>query len=409
VFVIDIEPIRERFSAVAPFLDERGRRLVAAAEAFAAGYGGIAAVAKATGIAPSTIGRGLTELAQDEPSPRIRRPGAGRKPTISQDPSLLQDLEALVEPTTRGDPEAPLRWTCKSVRRLAQALQAQGHQVSRTLIAELLNQAGYSLQGNCKTREGDSHPDRDAQFGHINAQAATALAEKQPVISVDTKKKELVGDFRNPGREYRPQGNPEEVRVHDFLIKEIGRAVPYGVYDLAANSGWVSVGVDHDTAAFAVNSIRQWWLAVGRARYPQATRLMITADGGGSNGSRVRLWKRELQNLANELGLDIVVSHLPPGTSKWNKIEHRLFSFISQNWRAKPLVSYRVIVELISATTTKTGLTVRCELDTGQYPSGIVVSDAEMAAINIKRAEFHGEWNYTISPNIYPQNPAFIC
>src|SRR5206468_3231238 len=337
VVVIDIEPIRERFLTVAPFLDERGRRLVAAAEAFAAGYGGIAAVAMATGIAPSTIGRGLKELAWGEPSDRVRRPGAGCKTTVSKDPTLLRDLEALVEPTTRGDPGSPLRWTCKSVRRLAQALQAQGHEVSRSLVAGL----------------------------------------------------------RNNGREYRPQGKPEEVRVHDFLIKELGRSVPYGVYDLAANSGWVSVGVDHDTAAFAVNSIRQWWRTVGRARYPEATRLLITADGGGSNGSRVRLWKRELQKLANELGLDIVVSHLPPGTSKWNKIEHRLFSFISRNWRAKPLVSYRVIVELISASTTKTGLTVRCELDTGQYPSGIVVSDAEMAAINIKRAEFHGEWNYT--------------
>jgi hypothetical protein len=272
----------------------------------------------------------------------------------------------------------------------------------------LLNDAGYSLQSNRKTTEGDSHPDRDAQFGYINAQVTAALVEKQPVISVDTKKKELVGDFRNNGREYRPQGDPEEVRVHDFLIKELGRAVPYGVYDLAANSGWVSVGVDHDTAAFAVNSIRQWWLSVGRARYPQATRLLITADGGGSNGSRVRLWKRELQNLADQLGLDIVVSHLPPGTSKWNKIEHRLFSFISQNWRAKPLVSYRVIVELISATTTRTGLTVRCELDTRQYPAGIVVSDAEMAAINIKRAEFDGEWNYTISPDAQRPNRAFI-
>ncbi len=408
VVVIDIEPIRERFSAVAPFLDERGRRLVAAAEAFAAGYGGIAAVAIATGVAPSTIGRGLKELAQDEPSERVRRPGAGRKPTISKAPTLLSDLEALVEPTTRGDPESPLRWTCKSVRRLAQALQAQGHEVSRTLVGHLLNEAGYSLQGNRKTTEGDSHPDRDAQFGYINTQVSTALAEQQPVISVDTKKKELVGDFRNNGREYRPQGNPEEVRVHDFLIKELGRAVPYGIYDLAANSGWVSVGVDHDTAAFAVNSIRQWWQADGRARYPKATRLLITADGGGSNGSRVRLWKRELQKLANELGLDIVVSHLPPGTSKWNKIEHRLFSFISQNWRAKPLVSYRVIVELISATTTETGLTVRCQLDTGQYPSGIVVSDAEMAAINIQRAEFHGEWNYTISPDPHRPNRAFI-
>jgi Rhodopirellula transposase DDE domain len=409
VVVIDVKPIRERFSTVAPFLDQRGRRLVAAAEAFAAGYGGIAAVAAATGMAPSTIGRGLKELAQDEPSERIRRPGAGRKPTICKDPTLLSDLEALVEPTTRGDPESPLRWTCKSVRRLAETLCAQGHQVSRTLVTELLNTAGYSLQGNRKTKEGDSHPDRDAQFAYINTQVAAALAEQQPAISVDTKKKELVGDFRNNGREYRPQGNPEEVRVHDFLIKELGRAIPYGVYDLAANSGWVSIGVDHDTAAFAVNSIRQWWHKVGRARHPDATRLLITADGGGSNGSRVRLWKCELQKLANELGIDIVVSHLPPGTSKWNKIEHRLFSFISQNWRAKPLVSYRVIIELISATTTKTGLTVCCELDTGQYPSGIVVSDEDMAAIKIKRAEFHGEWNYTISPNTYPPNCALIC
>src|SRR5246127_5588201 len=305
VVVIDVEPIRERFSTVAPFLDERGRRLVAAAEAFAAGYGGIAAVAMATGIAPSTIGRGLKELAQDEPSQRVRRPGAARKPAIVKDPILVADLEALVEPTTRGDPESPLRWTCKSVRRLAQALQAQGHEVSRTLVAHLLDEAGYSLQGNRKTTEGDSHPDRDAQFGYINTQVSTAVAEQQPVISVDTKKKELVGDFRNNGREYRPQGNPEEVRVHDFLIKELGRAVPYGVFDLAANSGWVSVGVDHDTAAFAVNSIRRWGLTVGRIRYPGATRLLITADGGGSNGSRVRLWKRELQKLANELDLDI--------------------------------------------------------------------------------------------------------
>ena len=408
VAVIDVNPIRERFSAVASFLDERGRRLVAAAEAFAAGYGGITAVAAATGMAPSTIGRGLKELAQDKPSGRVRRPGGGRKPTISKDPSLRCDLEALVEPTTRGDPESPLRWTCKSVRKLAEALRVQGHQVSHTLVAELLNVAGYSLQANRKTKEGDSHPDRDAQFAHINTQVAAALAEEQPVISVDTKKKELVGDFRNNGREYRPQGKPEEVRVHDFLIKELGRAVPYGIYDLAANSGWVSVGVDHDTAAFAVNSIRQWWFKVGRTRYPDATRLLISADGGGSNGSRVRLWKYELHNLANELGLDIVVSHLPPGTSKWNKIEHRLFSFISQNWRAKPLVSYRVIVELISATTTKTGLTVRCELDTAQYPSGIVVSDEQMAAINIKRSTFHGDWNYTISPNTHSPNRAFI-
>jgi len=317
VVVIDVEPIRERFTTLASFLDERCRRLLAATEAFAAGYGGIAAVALATGMAPSTIGRGLKQLAQDEPTQRIRRPGAGRKPAIVKDLTLLPDLEALVEPTTRGDPQSPLRWSCTSVRRLAQTLQDLGHQVGRTLVAELLNTMGYSLQGNRKTKEGDSHPDRDAQFARINTQVATALAEQQPVISVDTKKKELVGDFRNNGREYRPQGHPQEVRVHDFLINELGRAVPYGVYDLAANSGWVSVGVDHDTAApcslpgagFAVNSIRQWWLNVGRARYPNATRLLITADGGGSNGSRVRLWKRELQKLANELGLVVVVSH----------------------------------------------------------------------------------------------------
>src|SRR5215470_7400859 len=306
VVVIDVEPIRERFSTVAPFLDERGRRLVAAAEAFAAGYGGIAAVAMATGMAPSTIGRGLKELAQDEPSERVRRPGAGRKPAICKDPTLLADLEALVEPTTRGDPESPLRWTCKSVRRLAQALQAQGHQVSRTLVGELLYAAGYSLQANRKTKEGDSHPDRDAQFARINTQVAAALAEKQPVISVDTKKKELVGDFRNNGREYCPQGNPEAVRVHDFLIKELGRAVPYEVYDLAANSGWVSVGVDHDTAAFAVNSIRQWWLAVGRARYPQATRLMITAKPAPAHEGRgwrqQRLARAAVQTRTADLG-----------------------------------------------------------------------------------------------------------
>jgi len=408
--VIDIDAIRERFEVVAPFLDERSRRLVAASEANAAGYGGIAAVALATGMAKSTIGRGLQELASEEAPtfagagspPRLRRPGAGRKTTVSKDPTLLQDLETLIEPTTRGDPESPLRWICKSLRRLTQTLRDQGHQVGRTLVAGLLHDAGYSLQANRKTREGDSHPDRNAQFDYINTQVTTALTETQPVISVDTKKKELVGDFRNNGREYRPRGNPEEVRVHDFVIAELGRAIPYGVYDLAANSGWVSVGVDHDTAAFAVNTIRQWWRNVGRVRYPHATRLLITADGGGSNGSRLRLWKHELQKLANELGIDILVCHLPPGTSKWNRIEHRLFSFISQNWRAKPLVSYRVIVELISATTTTTGLTVRCELDTGQYPSGIVVSDAEMAEVNIKRAEFHGEWNYTISPNAHP-------
>ena len=373
---------------------------MAASEAVAAGHGGIAAVAAATGIAPSTIGRGIADLSQGEERlhGRVRRHGGGRKPTIAKDPTLVADLETLVDPTSRGDPERPLRWTCKSLRRLAGELQAQGHQVSHTLVGELLEGLDYSLQGNRKTKEGLSHPDRDAQFCYINDKVTQALASQQPVISVDTKKKELVGDFKNAGREWWPKGTPEEVLVHDFLIKELGRAVPYGVYDIAANAGWVSVGVDHDTAAFAVNSIRRWWHTLGRARYPDATRLLVTADGGGSNGSRLRLWKRELQKLANEIGIDIVVSHFPPGTSKWNKIEHRLFSFISQNWRAKPLVSYQTIVQLIAATTTRTGLTVHCELDQNRYPKGIVISDAEMATINITRADFHGDWNYTISP-----------
>jgi hypothetical protein len=399
--MIDVDAIRRRFSAIAPFLDERSRRLVAASEAATAGYGGIAAVSVATGVAASTIGRGLRELSVAETAElhRVRRPGGGRKATVAKDTTLLSDLGALVEPSSRGDPQSPLRWTCKSLRRLAEELQAQGHRVGRTLVGELLNDMGFSLQGNRKTREGDSHPDRDAQFQYINAAVRTALAASEPVISVDTKKKELVGDFKNGGREYRPAGDPEKVRVHDFLIKELGRAVPYGVYDLAANAGWVNLGINHDTAAFAVHSIRRWWQEIGRARYPNATQLLITADGGGSNGSRVRLWKRELQTLADELGIKIVVHHLPPGTSKWNKIEHRLFSFISQNWRAQPLVSYRVIVDLIAATTTKTGLTVRCEIDHNLYPKGITVSDAEMAGINITHHEFHGEWNYTIAPN----------
>jgi hypothetical protein len=314
------------------------------------------------------------------------------------DKTLLDDLLGLVSPSERGDPMSPLRWTCKSLRRLAGELTALGHQISHTVVGELLKQQKFSLQANSKTREGDSHPDRDAQFAHINARVTRAMAARQPVISVDTKKKELVGDFKNAGREWRPMGEPEAVRVHDFLIKEFGRAVPYGIYDLAANAGWVSVGIDHDTAAFAVQTIRTWWHSVAVQRYPGARRLTITADGGGSNGSRLRLWKRELQTLANELGIEISVHHFPPGTSKWNRVEHRLFSFISMNWRAKPLVSYRVIVDLISATTTDTGLTVRCELDTNSYPKGITVSNEEMESIAIERDDFHGEWNYTILP-----------
>jgi Rhodopirellula transposase DDE domain len=399
--MIDHNPIRERFVALSPHLGERGRRMFAAAEARAAGYGGIAAVFRATGIAPSTIGRGLKELASGSEAPRdqVRRSGGGRKPLTEHDRGLVRALLALIEPTERGDPETALRWTCKSLRRLALELRAQGHPISHTVVAELLKGLNFSLQGNRKTREGENHADRDAQFRYINKVTKAALAEQQPVISVDTKKKELVGDFKNAGREWRPQGRPEDVRVHDFLIKGLGRAVPYGVYDLAADAGWVSVGIDHDTGAFAVQTIRRWWQEVGRVRYPEAKRLLITADGGGSNGFRLRLWKRELQRLSNELGIDITVSHFPPGTSKWNKIEHRLFSFISQNWRARPLVSYRVIVNTIAATTTRSGLSVQCELDPNRYPKGIVVANKEMAAIKIKPAKFRGDWNYTISPN----------
>jgi hypothetical protein len=398
--MIDSDRLQECFASLSPLLNERQRRLFAASEASSAGYGGIAAVSRVTGIAASTIGRGLKELheATALPPGRLRRAGGGRKSLVSQDSGLLADLLALVEPSERGDPMSPLRWTCKSLRRLAHELSAVGHQISHTVVGELLKQQKFSLQGNRKTKEGDSHPDRDAQFAHINQSVTEALTAKQPVISVDTKKKELVGDFKNGGREWHPQGKPDDVRVHDFLIKELGRAVPYGIYDLAANAGWVSVGMDHDTAAFAVHTIRRWWHEIGRGRYPHAKHLVITADGGGSNGSRLRLWKRELQCLANELGIDIRVHHLPPGTSKWNKIEHRLFSFITMNWRAKPLVSYRVIVDLISATTTEAGLKVHCELDTNTYPKGVTVTDQDMEALNIVRADFHGEWNYTIKP-----------
>ena len=398
--MIDLTPIRTRFSTLLPHLNERERRLFAATEARLAGYGGIAAVVRATGIAASTIGRGLRELASGEAreNEHVRRPGGGRAKLSVPDPDLLPDLLSLVEPGERGDPMSGLRWTCASTRRLADELGAMGHSVSHETVRTLLKQENFSLQANSKTREGSNHPDRDAQFQHIAKSVSGAMRANQPVVSVDTKKKELVGNFKNNGRAWRPQGNPEEVAVHDFLIEELGRAVPYGVYDLAANTGWVSVGMNHDTAAFAVNALRRWWQEVGRVRYPEAEYLTITADGGGSNGSRVKLWKRELQVLADELGIEIVMHHLPPGTSKWNKIEHRLFSFISKNWQARPLVSYRVIVDLIGATTTKTGLTVRCELDPAVYPKGIVVSDSEMAAIDIVCNEFHGEWNYTIRP-----------
>jgi hypothetical protein len=334
-----------------------------------------------------------------EPDPeRIRKPGGGRKPLIVTDPRLLDDLRSLVEPATRGDPQSPMLWTSKSLRKLSEGLGRMGHTIGRTLVSKLLHQLDYSLQANRKTREGSNHIDRDAQFHYINDRVKEALASGNPAISVDTKKKELVGDFKNGGREWRPKGSPEEVRVHDFVIPELGRAVPYGIYDIAGNTGWVSVGIDHDTAAFATNAIRSWWQLMGRERYPEAKSLLITADGGGSNGSRVRLWKLELQKLADELDIPISVCHLPPGTSKWNKIEHRLFSFITSNWRGKPLISHQVIVQLIGATTTKTGLKVRCQLDPMTYPAGIKVSDDELATVNITRHEFHGEWNYTISP-----------
>lgn len=398
--MIDELAIRLRFEALAPVLDERGRRRFAAAEAVAAGRGGVSAVTRVTGIARSTVGRGLAELraAESFAGDRVRRPGGGRKPLSETDTSLLDDLRSLVEPETRGDPQSPLLWTCKSLRKLSQSLRDMGHEIGRTLVGELLHKLDYRLQANRKTREGSSHPDRDAQFHYINDRVKEALAAGEPAISVDTKKKELVGDFRNGGREWRPQGSPEKVRVHDFVIPELGRAVPYGVYDIANNAGWVSVGIDHDTAAFAANAIRGWWKLMGRERYPNAHRLLISADGGGSNGSRVRLWKIELQKLADELGVPITVCHLPPGTSKWNKIEHRLFSFITGNWRGKPLVSHQVIVQLIAATTTKTGLKVRCQLDKNTYPAGIKVSDADMDAVNLARHDFHGEWNYTVSP-----------
>ena len=402
---MDVGQCRAKYRALAPTLTERARRIWAATEARAAGWGGISGVARATGISYSTIQRGLHELKTTRPlAPgRIRRPGGGRKRTIDKDPTLLADLEGLVEPTASGDPMSPLRWTSKSVRQLAASLQGMGHQVSRQLVAELLTAAGYSLQANRKTREGPSHPDRDAQFRYINQQVRRFQAATHPVISVDTKKKELVGDFKNAGRQWRPKGQPTPVRVHDFLIPARGKAIPYGVYDLTRNAGWVGVGVDHDTATFAVRTIGRWWRRMGQPRYPRARSLLITADAGGSNGSRVRLWKWELQELADRTGLAITVCHLPPGTSKWNKIEHRLFAYISTNWRGQPLVSLAVIVNLIGRTRTAAGLRVRCELDQGVYPKGETISDAEMATLQLVPHHFHGDWNYTITPRRGPR------
>ncbi len=402
--MFDLDDIGRRYQAASAFLDERGRRLFVANEARALGYGGVTAASMATGVARSTINRGIAELRAGRPDHdcRIRRPGGGRKRAVTRQPNLLTALESLIEDAIRGDPESPLRWVSRSQRNIVTALTGQGFKVSQKLVGQLLRQLKYSCQANRKTREGANNPDRDAQFQHINAAVKAAIADDQPAISVDTKKKELVGDFKNGGRELRRQGDPEAVRVHDFMIPELGKAAPYGVYDIAANEGWVSVGIDADTAAFAVESIRRWWKKLGKNRYPNATTLTITADCGGSNGARVRLWKRELQRFANESGLDVTVTHLPPGTSKWNKIEHRLFAFITQNWRGKPLVSHQVIVQLIGATTTETGLKVSCEIDGGHYPKAIKVSDEEMDTLNIKRADFHGEWNYTISPQRPP-------
>ncbi len=398
--MVDEGAIGEKFRLLAGELDERGLRLWAAAEATALGRGGTAAVARATGIAESTIRRGRGELAAGEGpgQGRVRRRGAGRKPLTETDPTLLSDLERLVDADSRGDPEAPLRWTAKSLRTLAVELRAQGHVISARSVAPLLRRLGYSLQANAKTREGASHPERDAQFRHINATVAGALGDGQPAISVDTKKKELVGDFKNAGRELRRKGDPARVRTHDFKDKELGKAAPYGVYDIADDVGWVNVGIDNDTAQFAVQSIRGWWQTLGSERYPDATTLTITADCGGSNGNRTRLWKTELQQFADETGLQVRVCHFPPGTSKWNKIEHRLFSFISMNWRAKPLVSRQTIISLIAATTTRSGLSVHARLDERAYPKGIKITDAQLAAVNLTGDPFHPEWNYTINP-----------
>jgi hypothetical protein len=405
--MIDVEGLRTRYARMVPFLDERGRRLFVAGEALSLGHGGVTAAAAVTGMARSTINRGMADLkaGRDDLGGAVRRPGGGRKRAVETQPGLLAALEALIEDAIRGDPEAPLRWVSRSQRNIAEALRRQGFEVSQKLVGRLLRALEYSCQANRKTREGSSHPDRNAQFAYINATVRTAITAGEPAISVDTKKKELVGDFRNPGRELRPKGDPEPVRVHDFKIPELGKVAPYGVYDSAANQGWVNVGIDADTAAFAVESIRRWWERLGRARYPEAGRLVITADCGGSNGARVRLWKRELQRFANETGLAVTVAHLPPGTSKWNRIEHRLFAYISQNWRGKPLVSHQVIIQLIGATTTDTGLTVTCDIDADSYPKGIKVSDAEMDAINIERHTFHGDWNYTIKPVPTQQPP----
>ncbi len=391
--------LARKLASILPQLNERQRRLVLAAEARVLGHGGVTRVARAAQVSRTTVHAALAGLDTAVPdNDRSRRRGGGRASCQESDPTLVRDLEALIEPTTRGDPMSPLRWTCKSTRQLAVALQAQGHQVSYRTVARLLQQLEYSLQAPRKVLEGGDHPDRDAQFDYLNAQVTAALAAGQPVVSVDAKKKELVGPYKNGGQEWQPQGQPERVNVYDFVDKQVGKAIPYGIYDVGRAAGWVNVGQDHDTAQFAIESLRRWWRSVGAPTYPQADRLLVCADGGGSNGVRVRLWKVALQALADETGLQITVCHLPPGTSKWNKIEHRLFAHISMNWRGRPLVSHEVIVELIGATTTRTGLTAQPVRDTGSYPTKIKVSDDALAAVHLTPHAFHGEWNSTLSP-----------
>jgi hypothetical protein len=403
-----VERIREKFAVLQRELDERGRRLWAASEASALGRGGIQAVVEATGLAVSTVRGGCQELRRpapaDEPR-RVRAPGGGRKRLTDRDPRLSAALEALVEPTTRGDPMSPLRWTCKSTRNLSDELARAGHPVSHTVVAELLAELGYSLQGNQKAIEGASHPDRNAQFEHISKTVSSFQRRGQPVVSVDTKKKELIGDFVNKGREYQPKGKPVRVRVHDFIDPKLGKVIPYGVYDLTRNCGWVSVGIDHDTAEFAVETLRRWWRKMGAVAYPRATELLITADGGGSNGSRLRLWKVELQKFADETGLKVSVCHFPPGTSKWNKIEHRMFCHITQNWRGRPLTSHETVVNLIANTRTETGLHIRAQLDRGKYNTEVKITDEEMASLHLVPSKFHGaDWNYAIASRT-PRKP----
>lgn len=399
-----IQRIAEKFESLSAMMDERMRRQWAASEARAYGWGGMEAVGVATGISPHTIRKGLQELESRAKNPstsvsaRVRAPGAGRKRCTIADDELAVALERLVDPVTRGDPQSPLRWTCKSTTQLANELTHQGHPVSPSTVGRLLKTAGYSLQSNRKTREGGDHPDRNAQFEHINATVRSFQKRDQPVISVDTKKKELIGNFRNGGCEWRPKGEPEQVLVHDFMDKELGKAIPYGVYDVTGNEGWVSVGIDHDTARFAVEAIRRWWKKMGAKRHRTAKQLLITADGGGSNSSRCRLWKVALQDLATWLEMPIHVCHFPPGTSKWNKIEHRMFCHITQNWRGRPLVSHEVIINLIANTSTEQGLRIKAELDKANYPLKTKVSDEELATVKIKRHTFHGEWNYSIRP-----------